>query len=106
MTTTIAPVRILVIRPWTQPLNPLRTALRQAGIQARIIRVDFEPALNAALVRGDFDVILFDESTRGLPRSVVEARLHEHHRTTPIVTFGPLDEMLEAIRQVAHRLLN
>jgi hypothetical protein len=78
------PVRILVIRPWTKPLGPLRAVLRAAGIEAQIWRVDIEPALNAELTRCSFDLILFDP-TGSISREVVEQRLREHRRVVPVV---------------------
>jgi hypothetical protein len=77
-------VRILVIRAWTKPLGPLRALLRAAGIEARIWRVDIEPALNAELTRSNFDLILFDP-TGTISREVVEQRLREHRRVVPVV---------------------
>lgn len=88
-------IRILLVRPWTRPLAPLRTALREAEIVARIVRVDIEPALNAALERGSkFDLVVFDPATRGITRDLIDARLRDHHRWIPVVT-------LESIRDVA-----
>jgi hypothetical protein len=75
MAATTSQVRILLIRPWIRPLAPIRAALRDAALDARILRVDLEPALNAALARGGFDIIVFDPLTKELPRPVVQARL-------------------------------
>ncbi len=77
-------MRILVIRPWTKPLGRLRSLLREAGIEALIRRVDIEPALNAELTRGNFDLILFDP-TGSITRELVEQRLREHDRVIPVL---------------------
>jgi hypothetical protein len=93
-------IRILLIRAWTEPLAPFRDALRNAGIAARIARVDIEPALNAALSRGAFDVVVIDPNTPGLARGVVEARLREHRTACPIVVFESLQTAVAGIRRV------
>ena len=72
--------RILVIRAWTEPLTRLRAALREAGVTVRITRVDIEPALNAALARSSYDVVVWDPSC-AIARDLVDARLREHGRT-------------------------
>lgn len=100
MPVSTEPVRILLVRPWTKPLASVRDALRDAGMTARISRVDIEPALNAALSRRSvFDVIIYDPTTTGISREMIEARLREHRRLIPIVTIGRLDELAAAIRR-------
>jgi DNA-binding response OmpR family regulator len=66
-------MRVLVIQYWIRELQPIRDALRDAGLQAEIVRADFEPALHAALARGPYDVVIFDPEIPGLSRRVVEA---------------------------------
>jgi hypothetical protein len=99
-------VRILLVRPWTEPLGALRAALAAVGIEARISRVDIEPALNAALSRTSFDVIVLDPSTPGITRELVEARLRDHRRLIQIVMFGDLDVTLAAIQRALHQRFN
>lgn len=102
-------VRILLIRPWTEPFAPFRAALRAVGIHARIARVDIEPALNAALGRGSYDVVVFDPGTPGVSRDVVEARLRDHARVIPIVVVvgtEPFDAIAAAIKQTLNARLN
>lgn len=106
MAATIGPVRILVIRPWTESLAPLRALLRDAGISARFARVDIEPALDAALARGGYDVIVFDPKTKELSLEVIVASLREHRRPIPIVVLGNLDVLVDAIRTALIRQLN
>lgn len=106
MAATIGPVRILLIRPWTEPLAPLRAALRDADITARIARVDIEPALDAALSRGGYDVIVFDPSTKDLTLDIIESRLREHRRMTPIVTLTGLERLAAAIKAALISRLN
>jgi len=92
--------RILVIRAWTEPLVRFREALREAGVVVRITRVDIEPALNAALVRGSFDVIVWDP-TSSVTRDVVAARLREHGRTASIVV---MEEVGVTVTNIVHTL--
>ena len=99
-------VRILLIRPWTEPLAPLRAVLRDAGIPAQIFRVDIEPALNAALHRGGFDVVIFDPKMPGISREAVETRLREHRSSVPIITLDELDAIPSALEQVLAKRMN
>lgn len=93
------PVRILLVRAWTEPLAPLRAALRTAGLVAHIVRVDIEPALHAALARGaKLDVVLFDPAVRGITRELLEARLREHRCWAPVVTLGRIEHLAGDIR--------
>jgi hypothetical protein len=92
--------RILVIRAWTEPLAPFRAVLRDAHVTVRITRVDIEPALNAALARSSFDVIVWDPSC-AITRDIVEARLREHGRTASIVV---LEELGVTVTNIVHAL--
>ena len=92
--------RILVIRAWTEPLVRFREALREAGVVVRITRVDIEPALNAALARNAYDLVVWDpEST--ISRDVVEVRLREHGRTASIIAF---EDIAVTVANIAHTL--
>lgn len=78
-------VKVLLIRPWIHSLAPLRAALRRVGLEARFTRVDIEPALNAALARAGFDVVVVDPQTPGLSPSTIEARLRDHRVEVPVL---------------------
>lgn len=107
MSLSAEPVRILLVRAWTEPLAPLRAALRDAGLVARIVRVDIEPALNAALERGSkFDVVVFDPATRGIARELLDARLRDHRRSIPVVTLEDIDDLADGIRVALAALRN
>ena len=106
MSATSEPVRILLIRPWTQPLAPVRAALREAGIIARIFRIDIEPALNAALERTGYDLAVFDPATPGVTRELLEDRLRAHRRLMPIVTFDSLDTLVVSVKRALAQRLN
>lgn len=92
--------RILVIRPWTEPLVRFRAALRDTGVIVRITRVDIEPALNAALARASYDVVVWDPSST-ITRDIVEARLREHGRTASIVV---MEEVGVTVTNIVHTL--
>lgn len=92
-------IRILLIRPWTEPLAPLRASLATAELPARFHRVDIEPALNAALDRGGYDVVVFDAHTPGITRETIEARMRANRRAFPIVTLRDARTLAEDIRQ-------
>lgn len=99
-------VRILLIRAWTEPLAGFRAALAASGIEARISRVDIEPALNAALSRTSFDLIVLDPRTPGITRDLVEARLRDHRRLVQIVMFDEIDVMIGAIQRALKQRYN
>jgi len=101
---TMAPAtatpRILVIRAWTEPLARFREALRDAGVVVRITRVDIEPALNAALARNAYDIVVWDPQST-ITRDVVEVRLREHGRTASIIELG---DIAVTVENIAHAL--
>ena len=99
-------VRILLIRPWTAPLADVRVALREAGIDAHIARVDIEPALNAALQRTAFDVVIYDPATLGITRDTLDARMREHRRFAAVVTFESIEDLIPAVKRALVERLN
>lgn len=100
------PVRILLIRSWTQPLAPLRAVLREHGITAHFFRVDIEPALNAALSRGGYHVIVYDPQTQGITRDTLDARLRDHKCSVAVIELGRHDDLPDAIARVLVARLN
>ncbi len=99
-------VRILLIRPWTEPLSAFRDALTASGIRARIWRVDIEPALNAALSRTSYDLVILDPRTPGITREVVEATLREHRRIVQIVIYDGLEATVVAVEHAVRNRFN
>lgn len=99
-------IRILLIRPWTEPLAPLRIALERAAIAARFHRVDIEPALNAALYRGGYDLVVLDPRTPAISLELVEACMKANRRSVPIVTLGDPSTLGDAIRNALRAQLN
>ncbi|MBV8761537.1 MAG: hypothetical protein JO257_29855 [Deltaproteobacteria bacterium] len=96
MSLSAPPIRILVIRTWTE-LAPLRTALRGLGHRVYMTNVDIEPALNAALARTSFDVVAYDPRTPGIARETLAARMREHGRNIPVVE-------VTSVEQAAHEI--
>ena len=90
-------MKVLLIRSWTHPLEPLRAALRATGLDPRFARVDIEPGLNAALSRGGFDVVIHDPTTPGLTRPQIEACMRVHRIDAPIVELGDIADLAERI---------
>ena len=91
-------VKVLLIRPWIHSLAPLRAALRSAGYEARFTRVDIEPALQAALARGEFDIAIVDPATPGLTRSTIEACMREHRASIPLIELDGVNTLAAEIR--------
>ena len=74
-----------MIQLWTTDPTPIEDSLRAAGIRAAIARVDFAAALDAALAHETFDVAIYDPSTPGLSRRIVEECIRRSGRELPIV---------------------
>jgi len=99
-------IRILLIRPWTEPLAPLRAALEVDDLDVRFHRVDIEPALDAALDRGRYTVVVFDPRTPGITRETLESRMKANRRAIPIVTLRDVRTLAEDIRQALRSHVN
>ena len=91
---------------FTSPIAPLRDALHRAGLDAQLVRVDIEPALNAALMRSNFDVIVLDGATPGITCEVVETCLRARGRWIPVVELITLETVADAIRHALSTSLN
>jgi predicted O-methyltransferase YrrM len=98
-------VRILVIRAWSEPVTPLRAALRAAGVLARITRVDAEASLDVALARGPFDYVLVDPASRVAPE-VIEARMRVHERSAPVLSFSAVDKIVHELSEARRTRTN
>lgn len=99
-------VQVLLIRAWIHKLDPVRVALNDAGYELHFTRVDIEPALNAALTRGRFDVVIHDPTVAAISRELLEQRLREHRHGTPIVTLGELETLADAVAIALAAVLN
>lgn len=92
-----AKLSVLLIRSWIEDVRAIRTALATAGLDAEITIVDFEASLNAALMRGGHDVVIFDASTPGLAHDVVTACMRANRRGAPLVALGDVRTLGERV---------
>lgn len=100
------PLRVLLIQSWVVPGSELRSALREGGYQPLIYRVDFEPALVAALPRRSYDLVLLDSKTTSLSPSAVHALMGEHGIRVPLVVLAPGRDILADVREALDVLRN
>jgi hypothetical protein len=91
-------VQVLLIRPWIHSLAPLRASLRRAGFEARFTRVDIEPALDAALSRGGYEVAVVDPATPGLSHSTIERCLRDHRADFPVIVLEDVETLGEHVK--------
>ena len=99
------PVDVLLIRPWTCEIDSIVRWLRAADLEPTIERVDFEPALRAALKSGRYtiaiySVAVYDPQTETLSREVVEAALREHAPELPLLVLDDVQLLGARVRQV------
>ncbi len=87
------PVRLLLIQSWVIQTEGVRARLAAAGFHARITRVDFEAALDAAIWRRDFDAVVVNPATPGLPMSAIDAQMKAHGILVPLLELGDLDTL-------------
>ena len=92
-------LQILWIRSWIEPAQPLREALGDAGYRANFTRVDNEPALHAAITRGDFELAIVDDHKAGLARGLVETRFREHGVRAPLLDHGASATLVRRIEE-------
>ena len=81
---------ILVVQFWLHDIKPIRAALEGAGLAVTLTRVDIEPALNAALTWGHYDLVIYDPSTTTISRTAVEDSLRACRRDPPLLVADDL----------------
>jgi tRNA/tmRNA/rRNA uracil-C5-methylase (TrmA/RlmC/RlmD family) len=96
-------VRILVIQLWTVDPEPIEVAVRAAGIDASFARADFEAALNAALAHDRFDLAIFDPTTPGLTREIIESCFKVSGRNVPLIVFDHATLRADVLRVLGPR---
>lgn len=99
-------IRIVLVRSWLHKLEPVRAAVRAAGLAPTFLRVDIEPALHAALTRGDVDLVIYDPTLEGLSRAIVEARCKKLRPGLPCIALGKLDDLGARINAVLKKQRN
>ena len=97
------PVDVLLIRPWTFEIDSIVRWLRAADLEPTIERVDFEPALRAALKSGRYtiaiySVAIYDPQTESLSREVVENALREHAPQLPLIVLDDAQRIGASVR--------
>ena len=85
-----AKLHVLLVQSWTNDVAPVRAALRRAGLQVALNRVDIEPALHAALVSRPYALVIYDPSTSALSRAVLERCLRSCQRDIPVIVADDL----------------
>ena len=83
-------VEVLVVQFWIHDIQPIRAALEGAGMVVAITRVDIEPALNAALTCGQYDLVIYDPSTATISKAAVEENLRASRRDPPLLVADDL----------------
>jgi len=91
--------RLLLICSWVHRSAEIHRALEQVGIYASLVRVDVEPALRAALVRGGYAAVVFVSDTPGLQRDLVETHILLHALDTPLVVVECISAIGSALVQ-------
>lgn len=98
-------LHILLIQSWTSDVRAFEETLRAAGIEAAITRVDFRAALEAALARQRFDLVVLDPSTSDLPRGAIDECLQRAGHEVSIILLEDMATLGERVlRALAPRL--
>ena len=84
-------IDILLIRSWTEVIAPIVQSLHDAGFAPVIERVDHGSALSAALMRGPYDVAIYDPATPAVARDVVERGLRDLAPRVPLVILDSVE---------------
>lgn len=96
-------MRVLVIQFWVNDSTPIRNALAAAGIDADLVRVDIEPAVNAALSWGRYTAVVYDPATTTVSLAAVEQCMRSNQCTVPLVVADDLSmlgaRLLAALRR-------
>src|SRR6185503_11187762 len=86
-------MRVLVIQFWVHDSRPIRDALAAAGIDADLVRVDIEPAVNAALSWGRYAAVIYDPETTSVSRAAVEQCMRANQCAVPLVVADDLSTL-------------
>ncbi len=102
----LARLQILVIRSWVAELQPIRAALAAVGLSVELTTVDFEAALNAALTRGGYDVVIYDPETPGLSHDAVLACFRGNRCEVPLLVLEDLGSLAARVQAALATLAN
>jgi hypothetical protein len=94
--------RVLVIRRWTDPLEPILGLLEKVGVEPVYECVDTVQALRAALDRQEWELVIYDPMTR---KDVPIELVYTHAPAAAIVVVtDPADMADELARLVASHI--
>jgi hypothetical protein len=97
MLVAMSKLEVLVIRSWTDGLDPVRAALAKPESSVALTCVDFEAALWAAVSCQRFDAVIFDRAAPVSPDAVVEC-LRAHRHDVPMVELGDVATLAERLK--------
>ena len=83
-------LHVQVVQSWTHDVAPIRDALRRAGLQVALTRVDIEPALHAAVISKPYALVIYDPATTAMSQAVLERCLRSCQRDIPVVVADDL----------------
>lgn len=95
------PLDVLAIQFWVHDPALIHRAVHSAGFDARIKRVDIEPALHAALGRQLWDLVIYDPATPGLAIETVQRCMKTFRRRAALVI---IDDAATLAARVHHVL--
>ncbi|MGE5183538.1 MAG: hypothetical protein ACM31C_15810 [Acidobacteriota bacterium] len=93
-------IKLLLICPWIRDVSGLRASLGNHGLDAELVRVDFEAALRGALACGRFDAAIY-AMTRGLCPDVAISIVRQHAPRLAVICD---DDLLRAATDAARLL--
>ena len=86
-------MRVLVIQFWVHDSRPIRDALAACDIDADLVRVDIEPAVNAALSWGRYGLVIYDPTTTSVSLAAVEQCMRANQCAAPLVVADDLSTL-------------
>ena len=92
-------IELLAIQFWIHDPGPIKRAAQSAGFIARIKRVDIEPALNAALGRQHWDLLLMDPATPNLSIEAVRRAMKAFRCSAPLIVIDDVATLPDQLQQ-------
>lgn len=89
--------KVLIVRPWTNPIDEIVATVSRAGIDGHYERVDTKPALLAALERDEFELVMYDPASNAeVPLEVV----YTHAPAAAVVMIGEVTDMADELARL------
>jgi DNA-binding NarL/FixJ family response regulator len=89
--------RVLVVRPWDQPVEPILDVIRRVGVEASHEVVDTAPALRAALERHEWDLVIYDPAVK---KYIAVDSIYEHAPAAAVVMLASHEDMADELARV------